>query len=177
MARIRHRTTGCIVLIVCFLLGACSPAPAPSPTEMPAAPTMRPTALPTPRPSAPPPITAIPRPTAVPGALVLWAATTEEQLEPVRSLIADLSRSLGCDIQVIGKSADGLQADLRAAALAGLPLPDLLWGSQDDLGIVLQQGLLQPATDGLDEGAFIPAVITGATLDGQRWGTPLAAMR
>jgi arabinogalactan oligomer/maltooligosaccharide transport system substrate-binding protein len=175
MARIRHRITGCIVLIVCVLLGACSPVPAPSPTEMPAAPTMRPTALPTPRPSAPPPITAIPRPTAAPGALVLWAATTEEQLEPLRSLIADLSRSLGFDIQVIGKSADGMQADLRAAALAGLPLPDLLWGSQDDLGIVLQQGLLQPAADGLDEGAFIPAVIAGATLDGQRWGTPLAA--
>jgi ABC-type glycerol-3-phosphate transport system substrate-binding protein len=35
--------------------------------------------------------------------------------------------------------------------------------------------MLQPADDGLDTSAFLPAAIDGATLDGRRWGTPLAA--
>jgi ABC-type glycerol-3-phosphate transport system substrate-binding protein len=79
------------------------------------------------------------------------------------------------EVQVIGKSPDGLHADLRAAVLAGLSLPDLIWGTQDDLGILQRQGLLQPAGDRLDAAAFLPATIAGATLDSERWGTPLAA--
>jgi arabinogalactan oligomer / maltooligosaccharide transport system substrate-binding protein len=163
-----------LLLLLC-LLAACSPAPAPGPAEIVTPPPARPTPLPTPRPTAPPPITVIPQPTAPPGALVLWAPMEGPQLEALRRLIADLSQPLGVEVQVVGKSPDGLHADLGAAALTGLALPDLLWGTQDDLGIVQRQGLLQPAADGLDEGAFIPAVIAGATLEGQRWGTPLAA--
>ena len=34
---------------------------------------------------------------------------------------------------------------------------------------------LQPADDGLRADAFLPATVAGATLEGQRWGTPLAA--
>ncbi|HET9224145.1 MAG TPA: extracellular solute-binding protein [Roseiflexaceae bacterium] len=161
-----------------ILLASCSPAPPPPPTALPTAqatPTVRPTALPTPRPTAPPAITIVAEPTARPGALTLWAAAEEPRLEALRKLITDTSRPLGVEVQVVGKSPDGLHADLRAAVLAGLPLPDLIWGTQDDLGIVQRQGLLQPAGDRLDAEAFLPATIIGATLDGERWGTPLAA--
>ena len=173
MAITRQWATGHLVLVLLCLLTACSPAPAPTKIVTPTP--ARPTPLPTRRPTAPPPITAIPQPTAPPGALVLWAPMEGPQLEALQRLIADLSQPLGVEVQVIGKSADGLHADLSAAALAGLAPPDLLWGTQDDLGIVQRQGLLQPAVDGLNEGAFIPAAIAGAMLESQRWGTPLAA--
>jgi arabinogalactan oligomer / maltooligosaccharide transport system substrate-binding protein len=175
MAKIWHWAARRLLLVLLCLLVACSPAPAPAPTELAARPTTRPAPPPTPRPTAPPPITAIPQPTAPPGALVLWASIEGQQLEALRRLFADVSRPLGIEIQLVGKSADGLHADLGAAALSGLPLPDLLWGTQDDLGIVQRQGLLQPAADELDAGAFLPPVIAGATLEGQRWGTPMAA--
>jgi ABC-type glycerol-3-phosphate transport system substrate-binding protein len=105
----------------------------------------------------------------------VWAAAEGPRLEALRKLLADTSRAIGAEVQVVGKSQDGLHADLRAAVLSGLPLPDLIWGTQDDLGILRRQGLLQPTGDRLDAAAFLPATIAGATLDGERWGTPLAA--
>jgi arabinogalactan oligomer/maltooligosaccharide transport system substrate-binding protein len=164
-----------LALILLVLLAACTPAPAPPPTSVPASPTRSPTTPPTPRATAPPPITAVPEPTVPPGALVLWAAVDASHLEALQRLIADESRSLGIDVQVYGKSADGLHTDLRAAGLGGLPLPDLIWGTQDDLGILRREGLLRSAADRLNAAAFIPATIAGATLERQRWGTPVAA--
>jgi ABC-type glycerol-3-phosphate transport system substrate-binding protein len=78
------------------------------------------------------------------------------------------------EIVVVGKSASGLVTDMRADALAGLPPPDLFWSSTEDLGFLQREGLLQPADDNLEAGAFLTAAIDGATLDGKRWGTPLA---
>jgi arabinogalactan oligomer / maltooligosaccharide transport system substrate-binding protein len=170
---IRH-----LALALLLLLASCVPVPPPAPTALPTAlpaPTALPTIPPSPRPTAAPAVTAVVAPTAEPGALVLWAVAEEARLEALRKLIGDLSPSIGAEVQVIGKSQDGLHADLRAAVLAGLPLPDLIWGTQDDLGIIQRQGLLQPADDRLDAGTFLPATIAGATLDGERWGTPLAA--
>src|SRR5262245_11563053 len=167
-----------LALALMLLLASCSPPPPAPPPALPVSlptPTIRPTALPTPRPSAPPAVTAVAEPTARPGALTLWAAAEEPHLEALRKLIADTSRTIGVEVLVVGKSPDGLHADLRAAILAGLPLPDLIWGTQDDLGIIQRQGLLQPAGDRLDAADFLPATIAGATLDGERWGTPLAA--
>jgi maltose-binding protein MalE len=65
--------------------------------------------------------------------------------------------------------------DIRSDALAGLSPPDLIWSSTEDLGFLQREGMLQPADDGLKANDFLPAAIEGATLDGQRWGTPLAA--
>jgi ABC-type glycerol-3-phosphate transport system substrate-binding protein len=79
------------------------------------------------------------------------------------------------ELVVVFKSADGLSADVRAAQVAGLPLPDLVWGGQDDLGILQRAGVIQPATDRLAAADFIPAVMAGATVGGARWGTPVAA--
>ncbi len=157
-----------LALILLILLAACTPAPAPPPTSVTAAPPSSPTAPPTPRPTAPPPITAVPEPTVPPGALVLWAAVDASYLEALQRLIADESRSLGIEVQVLGKSADGLHTDLRAATLGGLPLPDLIWGTQDDLGILRGEGLLQPAADRLNAAAFIPATIASRSSVGGR---------
>jgi ABC-type glycerol-3-phosphate transport system substrate-binding protein len=157
---------------------SCAPAPPAPPPALPSAlptPTARPTVPPTPRPTAAPAVTAVVEPTAAPGALIVWAAAEGPRLEALRKLLADMSRAIGAEVQVVGKSQDGLHADLRAAVLSGLPLPDLIWGTQDDLGILRRQGLLQPTGDRLDAAAFLPATIAGATLDGERWGTPLAA--
>jgi arabinogalactan oligomer / maltooligosaccharide transport system substrate-binding protein len=174
-----HHSIRYVTLVFLLLLASCAPVPAPLPTVLPTAspaPTARPTSIPTtPRPTAAPVVTAVAQPTAPPGALILWATVEEPRLEALRKLVADTSRTIGVEVQVIGKSQDGLHADLRAAALAGLPLPDLIWGTQDDLGIIRRQGILQPAGDRLDAAAFLPATIAGATLDGKRWGTPLAA--
>jgi arabinogalactan oligomer / maltooligosaccharide transport system substrate-binding protein len=158
-------------LLLC-LLTACGPTPA-TPTPAPPGPTASP--KPAPRPTAPPPVTNIPEPAAAPSALTLWVVATGPQLEAVRRLVADLSRPPGVEVVVVGKSADGLLADVRADVLAGRQPPDLIWGTQDELGLLQRDGVLQPAADRLDDAAFIPATIVGATIDRQRWGTPLSA--
>jgi arabinogalactan oligomer/maltooligosaccharide transport system substrate-binding protein len=89
-------------------------------------------------------------------------------------LVADLSGPIGAEVVVMGKSTDALVTDIRADVLGGLPPPDLVWGTQDELGFLQRSGFLQPAEDQLDTQGFVPATISGATLEGQRWGTPLA---
>ena len=154
-------------------LAACSPLPgAPTPSTLPASP-VAPTAAP--RPTAVPPVTALPQPTVAPSGLVLWAVAAGPELAALQRLVADLSAPLGVPVLVVGKSADALVADIRADALAGLPPPDLIWASQDELGLLQRTNMLQPANDQLDDGAFLPAVIASARVAGQRWGTPLAA--
>ena len=161
-----------LLFVIC--LAACNSSPV-VPTPIPVVP--RPTAAPTaaPRPTAAPAVTTIAQPAAPPSALVLWAVVDDSQLEPLRRLIADLSQPIGAEVVVIKKSADGLLADIRADALAGLPLPDLIWGTQDELGILQGDDMLQPAAESLAENAMLPATVAGATLQGRRWGTPLAA--
>jgi ABC-type glycerol-3-phosphate transport system substrate-binding protein len=106
---------------------------------------------------------------------VLWAIAQEGELDALRRLVADLSRPIGAEVVVVGKSADGVLADVRANALAGLPPPDLVWGTQDELALLREDELLQPAGDDLADDTFLPAVVVGATADSQRWGTPVAA--
>jgi ABC-type glycerol-3-phosphate transport system substrate-binding protein len=170
-------TTPRLALILpLFLFAACSfstPQPPPAPTSVSVPSTPAPTAAP--RPTALPPVTNVPETPAPPSALVLWAVAEGDELDALRQLVADLSLPLGADLVVVGKSADGVLADVRANALAGIPPPDLIWGTQDELALLREDELLQPAGDGLPDADFLPAVIEGATADGQRWGTPVAA--
>jgi arabinogalactan oligomer/maltooligosaccharide transport system substrate-binding protein len=163
----------CVLLLI-LSLAACNPSPA-VPTPIPVVP--RPTAAPTaaPRPTAAPAITRVAQPVAPPSALVLWAVVDDARVGALRRLIADLSTSVGTDVVVIQKSADGLLADIRADALAGLPPPDLIWGTQDELGLLQRDDMLRPAAEGLAEDAILPAIVAGGTVQGRRWGTPLAA--
>lgn len=163
----------CALLLLCCL-AACNQTPV-EPTAVPAPPppTRAPTAAP--RPTATPAITTIAQPTPPPSALVVWAVAQEPRLGALRRLVADLSAPLGMEVVVVGKTADGLLADIRADALADLPPPDLIWGTQDELGLLQRDEMLQPAEDGLAADALLPATVAGATLGGRRWGTPLAA--
>jgi ABC-type glycerol-3-phosphate transport system substrate-binding protein len=106
---------------------------------------------------------------------VLWAVAEGPRLDALKRLIASQRRPGEVEVVVVGKSASGLVTDIQSDALAGLPPPDLVWSSTEDLGFLQREGMLQPAEDGLDADAFLPAAIEGARLDGQRWGTPLAA--
>ena len=163
-----------LALLLVVALAACSSAPAPpAPTPGVPSPSIAPTA--TPRPTAAPAITRVVETPAPPSALVLWAVAQDDELAALRHLIADLTGPIGAQVVVVGKSADGLLADVRANALAGLPLPDLFWGTQDELALLQEDDRLQPPEDGLDDGAFLPAVIAAASVDGRRWGTPVAA--
>jgi arabinogalactan oligomer/maltooligosaccharide transport system substrate-binding protein len=105
----------------------------------------------------------------------MWAVAEGPRLDAIKQLVADLRRPDDVAVIVVGKSASGLVTDIRSDALAGLPPPDLVWSSTEDLGFLQRDGMLQPADDRLEASTFLPAVIEGATLDGQRWGTPLAA--
>ncbi len=167
-----------LIVILLALLAACGPEPEPTrPTPLAAASaTVGPTRTPTRIPTATPAVTVLAEQEPPPSALVLWATATGPQLEALERLIAEVSQPAGIEVAVVGKSADGLYADIRANALAGLLQPDILLGTQDDLGLLQRDGILQPTVDGMDAGAFLPAAIEGATLDGQRWGTPLATL-
>lgn len=160
-------------LVLILALAACQrddAAPTPLPPGLPtAAPTLAP------RPTPAPPITAVAQPTPSPSGLTLWAVAQGAELEALRRLVGDLAAASGAQVLVVGKSADALLADIRADALAGLPPPDLIWGTQDELGLLMRADLLQPAADGLADQAFLPATLAGAQLEGQRWGTPVAA--
>jgi arabinogalactan oligomer / maltooligosaccharide transport system substrate-binding protein len=163
-----------------FVLAACSVTPVPPAPPTPIPPNRAPSALasaPTaaPQATAAPAITNIPAPTPPPSALILWAVAEGPRLDAIKQLVADLRRPEDVAVIVVGKSASGLVTDIRSDALAGLPPPDLVWSSTEDLGFLQRDGMLQPADDRLEASAFLPAVIEGATLDGQRWGTPLAA--
>ena len=176
------RTTSRLsALLLLYLLVACSPAAAlPTPAPVTPASTSAPRVVATstpaaPQPTAAPAITNIPMPTPPPSALILWVVAEGLRLDAIKQLVADLRRPGDAEVVVVGKSASGLVTDIRSDALAGLPPPDLFWSSTEDLGFLQREGMLQPADDRLEASAFLPAAIEGATLDGQRWGTPLAA--
>jgi maltose-binding protein MalE len=164
-----------VLLLALMLLGACDMVrtPQPPPSAIPTA-TPRPTPAPPP-PTEAPPITALPQPTPEPSALSVWAVGTEAQADALQRVSEGAAAQAGVDVHVTVKSPDTLQADVRSNALAGLPQPDLFWGSQEDLGLLQRDELITTATDGQSTDAFIPATVAAATLDGQRWGTPLAA--
>jgi maltose-binding protein MalE len=114
-------------------------------------------------------------PTALPDRLTLWVAADERHAEALRLLLADIARQAGADIDVMIKDAAGMVLDARVAVLTNEPLPDLYWGTQDDLAALNREGLLQPAIGQFAEDDLLPAAVAGATVDGQRWGTPIAA--
>lgn len=161
------------MLLILVFLAACSPTNPEQPT--PASSPPEATTQLSPRPTAQPRVTTVPEPEAPPSALMLWAVAEAQQADRLKQLIADISAQVGAEVAVVTKSADALQADIRADQLAGRPPPDLIWGSQEDLGLLQRAGMIQPSSDGLPNDAFIPATLMSGSLDGQRWGTPLAA--
>ncbi len=157
-----------IMVSACDLVHTQVATPSVVPATMP-----KPTSEPLP--TEAPPVTVLPQPTQEPSALSVWAVGTKAQSDTLQHVIDDAAVRAGVEVNVTIKTPDTLQADVRSNALAGLPQPDLFWGSQEDLGLLQQDNLIVPANDGQEADSFIPATIAAATLDGQRWGTPLAA--
>jgi ABC-type glycerol-3-phosphate transport system substrate-binding protein len=161
-------------LLILILLAACANPPAPVATPLP--PTAPPPASATPQPPTRQPATATPAPTSAPERpLLLWAIVPETRREAFAQLMRDAAHIAGVEVTIEFRSADGVAAEVRAAQLTGGALPDLVWGSQDDLGILQRAGALQPADDGIAESGMLAATIAGAQVAGERWGTPLAA--
>jgi arabinogalactan oligomer/maltooligosaccharide transport system substrate-binding protein len=174
---IRFRISLCLV-VLCSVLSGCVPpwAAAPTPTPPPPTPTEQATSIPnTPPPTAEPEVTLLPASTPLPEELALWVALDTPFSEQLQQIIAEVNVQHRLAIMVTIKTTDALQADLQAALAAHLPLPDLIMASQDDLGILARQQFIQPAPDGLDMMSVVPALLDGASMDGQRWGTPIAA--
>lgn len=165
-----------LLIAALVLLASCAPS-TPAPSEQTPLPSPQPTSTPqpSPRPTRPPSITTVPEAPATPSTLTLWAVAEGPRAEALTALIGATAAQLGVEVAVLPKSADALQADIRANALVGAAPPDMIWGSQEDLALLRQLGAIQPAADGLPDDGFIPATVAGASADGQRWGTPLAA--
>ncbi|NJO07112.1 MAG: extracellular solute-binding protein [Chloroflexaceae bacterium] len=118
------------------------------------------------------PLTLPPTPTPEPLPLTLWVAEEGAAFERVQQLAAEYGAASNLAIAVVPKRAAALRADLLAAQLIGVGLPDMIWADQDVLAELLIDGQLQP-TATLDPAQVVSAALTGATADGHLWGVPL----
>ncbi len=109
------------------------------------------------------------------GPLRVWVVSSEEQREPLLTILNAAASQAGIAVTLIPTSPDSLTMSTVAGASMQFEMPELIWGNEDDLFILQRAGLIQPADDGLDDNLFLPATLSSARLEGQRWGTPLAA--
>lgn len=159
-----------LVCLLVLLLAACNSTPIVETPTQPPAPTPRPSPVPT----EAPPVTAQPQVTVTPGGLSVWAVADSAHRDALQKLLREIGEQADIDLVITMKSADALHADIQANLLADAPLPDLIWGTQEDIALLQRGGVIQPANDGIDSGVFVPVMLEGATFEGQRWGTPLA---
>lgn len=91
------------------------------------------------------------------------------------TILSAAASQAGVAVTLIPTSPDSLSMSTVAGAAEQFVMPDLIWGNEDDLFILQRAGLIQPANDNLDEKLFLPAALSGARVDGKRWGTAVAA--
>ena len=159
-----------MLLAACSQPGAAPPTPAPAPTVAPTTP-----ATPLPSPTAPPTATPPPTPTPAPEPLTVWVAADEAHRDALTRLLTDAAAGTGVPVRITSGSPDAMIARLRVDQLDGRPPPDLIWGNGNDLAILRTMGLIQATRRTASPNDTLPAVITGATADGQQWGEPVAA--
>jgi arabinogalactan oligomer/maltooligosaccharide transport system substrate-binding protein len=159
-----------MLLAACSQPGAAPPTPAPAPTVAPTTP-----ATPLPSPTAPPTATPPPTPTPAPEPLTMWVAADEAHRDALTRLLTDAAAGTGVPVRITSGSPDAMIARLRVDQLDGRPSPDLIWGNGNDLAILRTMGLIQATRRTASPNDTLPAVITGATADGQQWGEPVAA--
>jgi arabinogalactan oligomer/maltooligosaccharide transport system substrate-binding protein len=106
--------------------------------------------------------------------LDLWTTETGKALAMVRTLAQEWSSQQALSMTVTAKDPDSLRVDLLTADLLDEPAPHMLWGNQDDLAGLLQDGSIQPVTPTVPLADYLPAMVDGAMLDGELWGYPLA---
>ncbi|NCC35434.1 MAG: extracellular solute-binding protein, partial [Chloroflexia bacterium] len=165
-----------LALLLAMVATGCADSP-PSPeivVEQASEPS--PTVTPTPRPSATPlPTRVPPTPTPALPALSIWVAEEGPALTTVQALFADLAQQANLELEVVPRPPDGLRLSIATASVRGEPLPDLIWGHQEDLAGLLLDGHLQPVPDALRSTEVLPALLTAATYDGLLWGVPVLA--
>lgn len=162
------------VLILLMSLGACASAPAPPPPSSPVPAAALGTATPNPTATArPTPL--LPSPTPLPRPLTLWLGLDEAALPALEPLIQELLRAEGLTLDVVSRPPDALRLSLATARLLGEPLPDLIWADQEALAGLLADDALQPLPADVGLADALPALLTAASLDGERWGAPLTA--
>jgi ABC-type glycerol-3-phosphate transport system substrate-binding protein len=108
--------------------------------------------------------------------LYIWVAEADAPLEAVRRSFTSFAAGATFDLQVTAVPPDSLRLSLLSARLAGEPLPDAVWGDQDDLADLRFDGLLAPLEPGLvdmNADAFARAASEGARADAQLWGFPV----
>jgi arabinogalactan oligomer/maltooligosaccharide transport system substrate-binding protein len=159
-----------LLLAACGQSGAVPPTPAPAPTVAPTT-----LATPLPSPTAPPTATPPPTPTPAPEPLTMWVAADEAHRDALTRLLTDAAAGTGVPVRIMSGSPDAMIARLRVDQLDGRPPPDLIWGNGNDLAILRTMGLIQATRRMASPNDTLPAVITGATADGQQWGEPVAA--
>jgi arabinogalactan oligomer/maltooligosaccharide transport system substrate-binding protein len=159
-----------LLLAACGQSGAVPPTPAPAPTVAPTT-----LATPLPSPTAPPTATPPPTPTPAPEPLTMWVAADEAHRDALTRLLTDAAAGTGVPVRITSGSPDAMIARLRVDQLDGRPSPDLIWGNGNDLAILRTMGLIQATRRTASPNDTLPAVITGATADGQQWGEPVAA--
>jgi len=159
-----------LLLAACGQSGAVPPTPAPAPTVAPTT-----LATPLPSPTAPPTATPPPTPTPAPEPLTMWVAADEAHRDALTRLLTDAAAETGVLVRITSGSPDAMIARLRVDQLDGRPSPDLIWGNGNDLAILRTMGLIQATRRTASPNDTLPAVITGATADGQQWGEPVAA--
>jgi maltose-binding protein MalE len=93
----------------------------------------------------------------------------------LQQVLTTIATDLSVNLSIVPLDADGIRVGASAAQLTDQPLPGIFLGDQDDLGVLQRAGLLQPASDSIDAELFVPALVEGATLSGERWGTPIVA--
>ena len=164
------------VLATILLLAACGQPAAALPTSTPV-PTVAPATpvTPPPSPTAPPTATPSPTPTPAPEPLMVWLAGDQSQIEALTRLLTDAAAEAGVPVRITSGSPDAMIARLRVDQLDGRPLPDLIWGSGNDLAILRTMGVIRSTRQKASPDEILPSVITGATTAGQQWGEPVAA--
>lgn len=162
-----------VLLLVVGSLAACAGLPGAG--SAPPSPTVAPTVPPATRPPAPG-ATPVGIPTPVPPPmLTLWTSETGQTLDLVRTLAGEFGAQAGVQLHVVPKSAEDLRIDLLTAGLLNEPPPDLLWASHQSLAELLLDEQLQPVDAAVVPDMLLPALLEGASFDGQLWGVPLAA--
>lgn len=92
-------------------------------------------------------------------------------------MLTDAAAASDVPVRIFSSSSDAMIARLRVDQIDGRPPPDMLWGDGNDLAILRTMGLIRPVRQTLSFGDTLPATITGASVDDQLWGEPVAAQR
>jgi arabinogalactan oligomer/maltooligosaccharide transport system permease protein len=114
---------------------------------------------------------------SAPPSVVLWHAYRGAEEAAIVHLAAAYERAHGIHVELLAVPFDAYSAKLTAA-VPRTHGPDVFIDAHERLGIYRQEGVVAPAGDALpdgDAGTFDATAIAAVTLDGVRYGVPLAS--